>query len=264
MKVRIKEFTPDRLELVLKPNGVVYIFFALVFLASGFATLWFLGDSITLRVSEGVLSYERKFLGFHLREELEASRDEIEKVDVKIYGKMFPSYEVYLRTTDGREQKIWQPTSGGDEKRATAAELTEALKTPGGVYSGKDGIWIVGLILALTCILGGIRVLFALQVSKLSADRSMGEWVVVKKRRLSPKGERVSIPFQEFAGIEPESDVMVTPKHTVISYHVVINRKKGRDNVSLSSGPMFTETSAAEVVDLVSEWWKTAGQSPQE
>lgn len=254
MKIRVNQYSTDRLKLSFSGYGCAFTIGAILLFAGSWFSFWAMGDRIVVEVDDQTLSYDRKLLGLIPRESFVAKADELETVDVQGYITITQVVEAFARTTDGKEQKIWLPSYDGDEKRWFVTEVNRALATKDGTFRVVQNAFLTGVILGGSCLFGGLYVLFHLQTICVIGNKH--SLTLVSKRTLWPTGSRVQIDRDQITGTAA-SDVTVgsirtgTPEAT--SYSIYINTRDGKQH-PIGYGPMFTAEAAQRALDVLDAW----------
>ena len=256
MKIYVRENSPRRLTIVLKPAGWIYWLAGLVFVALGVGAAWLLANRTTLSVAEGAVRYEKRLLGLVVVDEWTATASAEPVAETAIRVTLGPTMETTVRTRDGVKWTSFA-AADGDAKEQMVAAINQALALPDGTYQYAEDKILPGAALAAVCLVGGLICWLAIQTVVLDADRGSGTLAVERRLRLVPIGDRREWPLDRFAGAAAQASTLSTGKHRVTSYQVVLVDVDG-DEMGLARGPMFTAASANEVVALLTPWAKGA------
>lgn len=252
MKVEVKERSPQRLRLVLRTAASIYLFVGWGFIALGFWALLSLADRVELRVSEGEVAYERKFLGIFSRNEFQAPVGEVLSIGIVLEIGFGRSYEIVIESADGSAARVSLPMSDGDAKHRIAAAAMEALdaaREGAGAAEGfrhrENGI-ALGVLFWAVSFGGGLACLYFIQTVTVVADRERGRLRILRRRHFSLAGQRAELDLSEVVSARRFGKDS--------SYQVYFDLEE--DSVPVAIGPMFTKKSADETVKILRGWLK--------
>jgi|GEM_PF-5352497 len=258
MKIEVKDESEKRLRIVMRPSKIVYVTFAVIFALAGIFVLSLLGDTIRLSIEDDEFHYERKFLGLAARETIVLPVAEIVECEIRLHGRVFPSYDVFIDTAANTSHRIWLPSYDGDRKKELADTLIDLLATPGAEWSASDAPVFLALLLALPCLAGSFIIVFSLQEVLLTGSRDSGILTIHRKRTLIPQGEIDKVSLADYRGIEKKKHTSQTARgQRMVSYQVQIRQAKGKP-VPLAKGPLFTDASASRAIEIIQRWVEKA------
>lgn len=250
MKIITREETADFLKLELRPNGVILFLAGLLFVGAGIFTIRVLGHHSVVAVESGVLRYEKRSLGLRGVRGFTFPADEIAGISVELQDHGH-SFEIVVEA-GGRSSPIPLVSVGGDDKRAIAAKLGEALSVEAGAYVYEEDGRVGALVVGGACLVGGLICWFVMQVVTISADRARGILVIHRRGRFLPRGKKRELRLEAIRGVRVKAETMNTMKQRVISYQVFIDL--GSESVPVAMGPMFTDHSAEELRGRLVTW----------
>ncbi len=117
------------------------------------------------------------------------------------------------------------------------------------------GVDAAGWLLGLVCVGSGAVILLAIQSVDLVADRKSGTLTLTRRLLLWPVLRRLDIALADITGVRERSSTLRTGRHIVTSYAVRLQlRDQSGDGTSLTYLPMFTESAAADVAQIIRAW----------
>jgi len=262
MKYVVKKHSGNILHVILRPNTPALMIGGLFFSAMGVLAIWGIATRTEFSVEGGELSYNKHRLGMRSDDSFALPQSSITGIEIilKKFG-INRSYEVVVKTLEKIYDTSFSMADG--DKKIEIAEQSLAALSGGGVYHYEEDGTVPGLILGLTCILGGLYCWFCIQQVFIVADREAGSLMIVRKRSLLSvlaKVDRYEIPLAQVANVRVKAHTLNTGKHQVTSYQVLIGRKDGKP-VPVAKGPMFTAESAGALKELLDAWIKGRDQS---
>lgn len=256
MKLVVKKHTGTVLHVVLRPNATLLLLGGLLFVATGLFVIRALAVRAEVSVEGGELRYERYLLGKRSDDSFALPASTVTGIEIVLKEKgINRSYEVAVNASE-RVYEPYFPMADGDTKREIVEKSLAALSRSDGTYHYEEDGTLPGLILGLSCILGGLYCWFCLQQAVIVADRDAGTLTIRRKRTFTgflAKGEGDEIPLARVSGVRGTAHTLNTVKHRVTSYQVSVERKGGKP-VPVAKGPMFTAASADALKALLETW----------
>ncbi len=255
MSTRVENSATERLTLTARSNGWLYFPAGLLFIALGVACFWLLGYSARIEVTEGRLRYARDYCGVWRTFEQSWELARIERISLESleFG-IYASLEVWVLSQSGHHP-LALPASDGHQKQAIVDQLESARRGELSRYEVESSAWVPGLILAITCVAGGIVCWSLMETVTLEADAAR-QLVRIRRRRVFwPVAKTLSVSLDCLTSLQRQKVHWATNSGYKVCYHLVLADDDGGLR-TVTSTPLFTEHSSAVFLSLVKTWLK--------
>ncbi len=256
MRINVLQDTPDQLRVRMTPTraGFILVFSALM-IVGGLLIVWALGDCSRISLRDGQVHYRTAvFDRFLVREDTLPVTDV--EFDTDVYkDTVSTTRDVTLRIRSGDDVRIPFPMLGGEQKQQVVDSLAAAAASGQDHVESSDGSSLyLGGFLGLLTSGAGVFCLFFLQSSQLECSRPDDKISVTISRWLLPGTRSNSVKLREFRELTEEAVSAGTHNTPTASSNYVFVTTGSGETLSLSSGPMFTDSSSQLIREILQSW----------
>lgn len=255
MSTRVEKSTTEQLTLTARSNGWLYFPGGLLFIVLGAACFWLLGYTARIEVRDGRLGYARDYCGVWRTFEQSWELDSVERISIEsVEFGIYASLEVFVLSQSERHA-LALPASDGQQKQTIVDQLERARRGERSRYEVESSAWVPGLILAITCVAGGIVCWSLMETVTLEADAAR-QLVRIRRRRVFwPVATTLSVSLDCLTSLQRQKVHWATNSGYKVCYHIVVEDDDGGLR-TLTATPLFTEHSSAVFLSLVRTWLK--------
>lgn len=255
MSTRVEKSTTEQLTLTASSNAWLYFPTGMLFIALGVACFWLLGYTARIEVRDGRLSYTRDYCGVWRTFEQSWELGSVQRISIEsIQFGVYASLEVFVLSQSERHP-LALPASDGHQKQAIVDQLERVRRGERSRYEVESSAWIPALILAITCVAGGIVCWSLMETVTLDADAARRIVRIRRRRVFWPAATTLSQSLVCLTSLQRQEVYWATKSGNKVCYHIVFEDDDGGLR-TLTATPLFTEHSSAMFLSLVRTWLK--------
>ncbi len=250
MKIIIRENSPQKLHLCLKPAMIATSVGGLVFLFCGTVTLWLLAGKTSVTANENGIAYQDCWLGLYTRQAWSLSTEEIQSIE------LFESTSASIDRSKSRFRRMMltvglpfrspmEPQKNSSlENFAKPFFLVACRFVRSRAGSFRTLPWQLVSCRCIVC-------LCSIHAVDLVAVSSLGVFTI--HRRNFYRRKLAELPIDQLRTLSISAWQLTTAKNHVVSYRVLLQQPNGRP-ISLTCLPSFDQTTAHELIQTIKEW----------